>query len=277
MACPEDCKNLLKSGVVILARTDSSRLPSKSLRRLVDSPVIEHQMKRLRGARRPQMFVLATTNRSVDDDLCAVAAKSGFHIFRGNPYDVVLRLRDAACNMGIDLMLVAGGDDVFCAPELVDQLVEAYMSESYDFATVRGAVFGVSPFAVTRDAIERLIEIRADTNTDGWERYFTETGLFKFREFPPAHEYLCHPEFRLDLDYPEDLALIEAIYNELYKPGGEEPPLKSVVQLLLRKPNLATINRSAHIKWLENRDKTWPPLQVRVKNTVADGIEDITS
>lgn len=251
----------LRSGVVILARSDSTRLPNKSLREIAGLPIMAHQMRRLRRAKRPAVYALATTERVVDNALCSVAMSNDFSVFRGSPHDVVLRLHDAAEALNIDLILAVGGDDVFCAPELVDQLIEAYLNEPYDFGTIRGAVFGISPYAVTREAIERLIKIRVDDNTDGWERYFTETGLFIHREFDPCCELFRHPELRLDLDYPEDLQLVKAIYESLGGTTDKEPSVQEVVELLLRKPELAQINKEAHARWIENRQRSWPMLR----------------
>lgn len=253
----------IRTGLVILARSDSARLPNKSLLMVADAPIIVHQMRRLRQARHPQRFVLATTTRPVDDALCKAAQDGGFEVFRGSPADVVKRLRDAAETLGLDLLLVAGGDDVFCAPELVDQLASEYEKSAYDFAVIAGAPFGTSPFAVTKAAIEKLMDIRADENTDGWERYFTETGLFVVKEFVPGVEYLRNSAVRLDLDYPEDFDLVKAIYAKLYRPSQEEPSLEAVMALFRREPILTQLNESAHRKWMENRAKTWPPIRLK--------------
>lgn len=250
-------------GAVLLARSDSSRLPGKSLLDLCGRPVLAHQMDRLKCASKPVEFVLATTTRSLDDGLCRVAESCGFKAFRGSVHDVVLRLRDAAAARGIDLLVVAGGDDVFCDPAFMDRLVEEYAGQPYDFITIEGVPFGTSPFGVTRSALDRLIDIRADDNTDGWERYFTDTGLFSCRSLHCDDPALAHPEIRLDLDYPEDLELIREIYKRLYKTGAV-PPLKRVLRLLLEEePELARINRAAHEKWLKNRAAAWPPIRLK--------------
>lgn len=249
-------------GVTLLARTGSSRLPGKSLLDLCGRPVLAHQLDRLKLSRRAERIGLATTTLIEDDALCDVAHAAAIEVFRGAPNDVLRRLGDAADVFRLGFLVVAGGDDVMCEGELIDEVIAHYEHTGDDFITMDGLPFGTAPFGLTVDSLRRVLAIRADEASDGWERFFTETGLFKVSSFVSADRELHHPEIRLDLDYPEDYELLQAIYGRLY--DGDVPSLRRVLRLLVdEEPALAAINRPAHEKWLKNRAASWPPLRLK--------------
>jgi spore coat polysaccharide biosynthesis protein SpsF (cytidylyltransferase family) len=132
-------------------------------------------------------------------------------------------------------------------------VITEYERRRADFIQIAGLPFGTTPFGVSVSGLRRVLEIKASEYSDGWERYLTDTGLFATNTLEISEPLLRHPEVRLDLDYVEDLELVRAIYQRLYQPGTV-PGLRSVMRLLLeQEPALASLNRAAHERWLENR------------------------
>lgn len=250
-----------RAGIVLLARTGSSRLPAKSLLQVCGRPVIAHQIDRLRLAKLPETVILATTTLPQDDALAAVGAEAGIEVFRGSVNDVVQRLADAATAHCLDFLAVAGGDDVFCEGEFIDRVIARNAERAVDFVTIDGLPFGTAPFGIGAAAIRRVLEIKPGEYTDGWERYLTDTGLFVTELLTTEEPLLNHPEIRLDLDYEEDFQLVKAIYERLYVPGAV-PDIRSILHLLLTEaPELVLLNRVAHDKWLANRKSMPLPLK----------------
>lgn len=242
-----------RAGIILLARMGSSRLPGKSLLPVCGRPIIAHQFDRLRQSRKAETLVLATSTLPIDDALAAAAKDAGVECFRGSPADVVRRMADAATAHNLDFIAVVGGDDVFCEGEFIDRVIDYDAASPIDFISIEGLPFGTAPFGVDAKALRRVLEIKPGEYTDGWERYLTDTGLFKTAMLANEDPKLAHPEIRLDLDYDEDFALVKVIYERLYKPGTV-PDLRRIVRLLVdEEPALALINRAAHEKWLANR------------------------
>lgn len=253
----------IHAGLVILARTGSTRLPGKSLLQVCGRPVLAHQIDRLKLSRRANPIVLATTTLPQDQALCNAAQVAGIETFQGSVQDVILRLADVATKFQLEFMAVVGGDDVFVEGEFVDAVIAEYARTKADFITIKNLPFGTTPFGVSASGLFRVLEIRADDNTDGWERFFTDTGLFHASTLEISDPVLCHPDIRLDLDYPEDFELIKTIYERLYQPGLILP-LKRVLQLLLEEdPGLVQVNREAQEKYLKNAKVGWPPLRLK--------------
>ena len=251
---PHASRCAVRSGIVILARVTSIRLSRKSLRTIAGKTVLEHQIERLSTSRETDHFVLATTSEPVDDELCRVAAANGIDCFRGEPEDVVLRLIQAADRYGLDFVVLVNGDNLFCEGWLVDAVVTAFRDDPADFVRIGRQPFDPSPLGFSCAALRRVMAMKAGS-TDGWDRYLTDTGCFRVIDIPLPVPHLDDVYVRLDLDYPEDLALYAAVYDRLYR-DERQPSLQHVIRLLtVDEPHLVNINKAAAEKWRENRDR----------------------
>jgi spore coat polysaccharide biosynthesis protein SpsF (cytidylyltransferase family) len=247
-----------RPGLILLARNGSARLPRKSMRLVHGEPVLLHQIRRLRRLPPEIPIVLATSTLPEDDSLEQTGRSAGLPVFRGDPLDVVRRMVAAADFHDFTYIVEVGGDDVFCEAEFVELVVAEHVRTDVDFAKVSCIPWGTTPFGVRVDALRRVIDLNSTGSTDGWERWFLETGLFKATVVENPDARLNHPEFRLGLDYPEDLTLFTAIYERLL-PEGPVPSLHRVIELLRGEPEIAAINADAQQLWNANYSSTALP------------------
>jgi spore coat polysaccharide biosynthesis protein SpsF len=125
-------------GVIVAARSDSSRLPGKAMLPLNDVGMVSFLLRRLRPLRRGHL-VFATTALPSDDDLAASAAREGVPVYRGDSADVVARYVGAAAQFGFDKVARVTGDCPFVDAELVDFCIaQAAACEPFDLATTKG-------------------------------------------------------------------------------------------------------------------------------------------
>lgn len=125
-------------GIVVAARTSSSRLPGKALLPLGGVPMIAFLLRRLRGMQSGRV-VLATTDLAVDDALAAEGAAEGVPVYRGSQDDVVARFVGAAAEFGLDVVGRITADCPFVDAEMVDWCVNQSLSfGGYDLATTKG-------------------------------------------------------------------------------------------------------------------------------------------
>jgi spore coat polysaccharide biosynthesis protein SpsF len=130
--------NLGNAGVVVAARTLSSRLPGKALLPLQGVPMILFLLRRLQPLRRAAI-VLATTTLAADDELVSVVEAAGVPVFRGADADVVARYVAAAARFGFDTVARVTGDCPFVDAELVEHcLSQCAAVATFDLATTKG-------------------------------------------------------------------------------------------------------------------------------------------
>ncbi|GAI23440.1 unnamed protein product, partial [marine sediment metagenome] len=111
----------MQSAIFITARTKSTRLPKKVLRKIKGKTIIEHLIDRLKLAKLPDLIVLCTSTNPNDDILVDIAKKNGIEYFRGSEDDVLARFLKAASAFNIDFISITWGDEPFCAPEYIDK------------------------------------------------------------------------------------------------------------------------------------------------------------
>lgn len=251
----------MRAAVFITARVKSSRLPRKALLKINGKTAIEHLIDRAKRASRPQLVVMCTSTNPHDLVLAEMAAKSNVYFFRGSEDDKLDRYLRAAEKFRVDFVVTVDGDDILCDPELMDKTIEHFLNTEADFIAFRDLPLGAACSGIRVEALRRVCELKAETDTEVWGGYFTETGLFKV-EYIKMEEELRRPEVRMTLDYPEDLRFFERVFEELGS-DGRFFSLREVLALLKEKPEIMEINRGVQAAYEEHLKKSAP---VRLKS-----------
>lgn len=247
----------MRSAIFLSARNKSKRLPHKEFADICGRPAIAHLIDRLKTARRPELIVLTTSTHPDDLALCELAEREGILAFRGSEDDKLERYLRAAQRYDVDFVAVVDGDDLLCDPEHIDKVIQTAERTGADYVTAAGLPLGATCFGVRRDALERVCALKAETDTEVWGAYFTESGLFTSASVEVEDPRLRRPEVRMTLDYPEDLAFFRAVFERLYQPGRVFS-LGDVMDLLLRQPQIEAINRGVQEAYEANLRRSAP-------------------
>lgn len=246
----------MKVAILITVRMKSSRLPGKALLKIKGKPAIEHLIDRLKLAKLPDLIVLCTSTHPDDAVLVDVARTSHIEYFRGSEDDKLDRYLNAALEYGLDFVVVTHGDNIFYEPGIIDGVIELHLRAKADYITCTGLPLGTSPQGIKFEALERVCQIKDETDTEVWEGYFTNAGLFEV-EYLEVAEELRHPEIRMTLDYADDYEFFKQIFDRLYSPG-KVFSLRDVISLLGDNPGLMDINRNAQAAYMEHLKKAAP-------------------
>ncbi len=245
-----------RSLVVIQARKGSSRLPNKVLLPLAGSPLLLRVVERVMAARRVQGVVVATTTDAIDDEVEALCAEERIPCFRGHPTDLLDRHYQAAREFGAEHVAKIPSDCPMIDPAAIDRVFEAYeaklgqvdyVSNLHPNTYPDGHDVEIVPFSVLETAwkeAKRDFE-REHTTPFIWEQperfrlanIAWETG----KDYSMSH--------RWTIDYPEDYAFIQRVYEEL---GFQNPcfGIDDVLKLIERKPEIQQLNaKYAGVNW----------------------------
>ena len=122
-----------KVGCIILARTDSRRLPNKVLLPVLGKPILYWLVKRIKKIRSIDKIILATTLNKSDDILVKFAIKNKIKFFRGSENNVVKRLYDAAKKFNLKNILEITGDCPIIDINIIEQLLDIYEKNSVEY------------------------------------------------------------------------------------------------------------------------------------------------
>lgn len=230
--------------VVVSARMASSRCPGKALAPLAGRPLLEVLLDRMAGVRGVDGVVLATSVKVENDPLVEVARRAGFEIFRGDEDDVLRRHVDCARTLGADHVVRVTGDNPLTDVETIEALVARHRREGADYTYVPGdaLLMGILSEVISRSALERSWERgQARHRSELMTLYIKEHAaefVIVTVELPPG---LYRPEYRLTVDEPEDVRLMQEIFSRLAGPG-RRVTTREAIALLDREPALARIN-----------------------------------
>lgn len=203
-------------GIIVAARTSSSRLPSKALLPLQGLPMIVFLLRRVRGAKLGKV-VVATTTTTADDRLAEIVLAERIPVFRGSEDDVVERYVGAARQFGFDVVARLTADCPFVDAELTDWcLARTAEFDRFDLATTKGR------FPVGLDVevyrAERMAALDSSGRLNAEERehltlhLYNNSDEFAVRRIAPPNDWaVTDRHFTVDTqaDYDDARDLVE--------------------------------------------------------------------
>lgn len=235
-----------RTGIVIQARLGSTRFPGKVLADLGGAPMLARQIERLRLVPGVDALVIATTDRPSDDPVAAFArSQGGVGLWRGPEDDVLARFAGAAAAFDLDVVGRVTGDCPFIDPGVVGRVLAAFgATADCDYASncrPRSWPFGFDVEVVSRTALDAA----AAEATDSFDREHVLVYVFtrpeRFRCVNVADEAGGWQDLRLTVDYPDDLAFLNALFEKV-RPLWPAVEFAKIAEVLGRHPELRAIN-----------------------------------
>ena len=211
---------LPKTVAIIQARTGSTRLPRKTLARVLDRPLLDLMLERVEWARTLDDIVLATTRLAQDDDLAAIAGARGVAVVRGSELDVLTRFTDAAVASDAEIVVRLTADCPLIDPVVIDRLVRIHreVRSRVDLLTNSPPIGRTYPDGMDVEVFAAGALSRADAlSSDPRDR---EHVTRRMHEPPFVSEVVglerSAAEVRVSVDEPGDLARVRMIFEDLY-------------------------------------------------------------
>ncbi len=212
------------------------------------------QIERLRRAKCFDELVVATSDQQDDLEIVIICKRSSVKCFRGSLNDVLDRFYHAARQYSPDHIVRLTGDCPVADPEVIDDVIDYYLSGDYDYVSnileptfPHGLDVEIFKYSCLKTAwSEAKLPIQREHVTPFiWQnRERFKIGCFK--------NDINLSKYRWTVDEPEDFRLIQAIYRGLY-PNNPEFNMNDILEFVDARPELLEINN--HFK----------------RNTIVDG------
>ena len=243
----------MRIGIIVLARMSSTRLPNKVLKVISGRTVLEHVAERLRGVGNARL-VVATTENPKDDLIAALARSKGWDLFRGDEDNVLKRCLDAVRAFSFDVVIRLGADSPLVDGRVIDEMLDCYLAEyargnqleylsntldrSYPVG-LDAEIFAAGTFSrIDSETANLPLEERRLNESNVVPYLHRNLSLFNTHSFKGPFDY---SHIRLTLDTPEDLKLIQLIYDALY-PQNPDFLLEDILDVLRKNPEWMEIN-----------------------------------
>jgi spore coat polysaccharide biosynthesis protein SpsF len=236
---------------IVSARMASTRCPGKALVPLGGKPLLRVLLERIAAVPVLDSVVLATSRSPENRVLVDVARALGIPAFEGDEDDVLKRHVECARAMKADHVVRVTGDNPLTDLETLERLVELHLAgDGADYTYVPGdaLLMGILSEVISARALEL-------SWAHGEARHRSELVTLYIKEHPEEFrirlgelpEGLYHPEYRLTVDEPEDVRLVQALFERLARPG-QVVTTRAALALLEREPQLAETNAAARHK-----------------------------
>lgn len=240
----------MRTAIFLSIREKATRLPKKVLLEIKGKTVTEHLIDRLKLAQLPDIIVLCTSTHPDDTILVDIAKKNGIEFFRGSEDDKLDRYFNSAIKFGIDFMIIVDGDDIFCDPICIDNIIKKFKETNADYIRYNNLPLGITSHGVKFQSLKKVLSKKEETDTEFWTHYFTDNNSFNVIYLEPDKK-LKHPEIRMTLDYIEDFNFFKEIFDRIYSPK-KIFSLHDILKLLEENQQIIDINKEAQKKYIKH-------------------------
>jgi len=239
---------------IMQARTGSTRLPEKILKKIKKKTVLQHDIDRVLKAKNIDKLVIATTERFEDDVIINIAKNNSVGYFRGSENDVLSRYYFAAKKYNAEIVIRITSDCPLIDPEIIDNMVNEfiklrcienldYLSNKIKMTYPRGLDVEVFSF----EALEKTFrEATQKFEKEHVTPYiYLNPKKFRIKNYENDRDYSM---LRWTLDTEEDFLLIKTIYDQLYD-KNKIFLFKDILRCVQDNPKISKLNE--HIKQKE--------------------------
>jgi spore coat polysaccharide biosynthesis protein SpsF len=251
MELPAVMETTPRTAAIIEARMTSTRLPGKILLPVMDRPLLELLIERLRRASTLDTIVVATTVNQTDDVVEDLARSLGVACFRGSEEDVLGRVLGAAGSVSAATIVEVTGDCPLIDPAIVDRVVDALRNSGSDYASnilQRTYPRGLDVQAFPTRVLKRVAELTDDpVDHEHVSLYIYEHPETFSLTSVESHLPSRFADLRLTVDTPDDLEVVRRIFQALY-PVNNAFGFDHVAALADRNPEIFALNASVDQK-----------------------------
>lgn len=236
----------MKDGIIIQARTGSTRLPAKILRPFYGNlRIIDLMIMNIKRTCPEIPIVLATTSLPQDDVLESLAIEKKILCYRGSEDDVLERFIGAADKFGLERLIRVCSDNPFLQSDSFIELLAEHDVSQADYVA-----FGLSD---GRPTIKSHLGLYAELTTlEALKKVAISAKEKLYREHVTIYFYTHPDEFKVDLllipeelesktylrftlDTLEDFTLLQQLYAEFVETTDQS--LLSLLQLVESRPD----------------------------------------
>ncbi len=125
----------MKYAVIIQAGLGSTGLQAKVLKDSCDKPVLEHELERIKQAKKIDGIIVATTDNENNKPIIDIANKQNVNYFKGSENDVLARYYYAAKEYNVENIIRITADCPLIDPHLIDEMIDVYEENACDIIT----------------------------------------------------------------------------------------------------------------------------------------------
>lgn len=233
----------MKVASIIAVRLKSERFLEKAKRKIGNYSSIEFCIKNTLKIKESNLTILATSSNEQDAELSNYLYDSSKVIFhKGDADDVVDRYLKAIEKYKIDVFFRITGDTPFVSSDIATYLFQRHLDSGADYTVGKSATIGTNLEIINSEALRKVKKYFPSANYSEYMTWYFQNNPeyfdLNFVDLPKKWVR----DYRLTLDYQEDLELFNQIENHFVS-NKIEYSIDKLYEFLDANPELSKINK----------------------------------
>ena len=234
-------------GAIIMARSNSTRLPKKVFRTIDGVESISLCIKNTKKIKGLNKIILATTKNKEDKKLSEIAKKNKINIFYGDEHNVIKRYYDCSKKFKLDIILRITGDCPVISSDVMNILIDQHIKKNSSFTIPKKATIGSAGEVINFQSLKKVNEhVKKNMPTIKYSEYFRY--LFNIKKLRIACSNIVLPKHliskhRLTTDYASDFTMFNQLFK-LLKKKKININLENIIKFLDKNREISKINKN---------------------------------
>jgi len=210
--------------IIIQARCGSSRLPNKVLKPILNIPLLEHVILRVKRCQTVKNIIVATTINREDDCIVDLCNKKSICCFRGSEDNVLERYYQAALISNTKIIVRITSDCPLIDPNIIDEMIKKFLLldidyyQLYYYNDTQSFPDGFDCEIFTFDALNNAFNKASLCEQEHVTSYMKnkyDKHKYKIEVDKSKYKNLSLEELHLSVDTEQDYKLITKIFEHL--------------------------------------------------------------
>ena len=208
----------MKNVACIIARTNSSRLPQKVLKKIGDVKMIEYIIRKIKQAKLVDEIYICTSTADEDKVLLEIAKENGIKGYAGSLESIIDRMLEVGQIENADNVIRITGDNIFTDEIYLDLMLKYHKKNRAEYTRVENLPIGITAEVIDLKALQRCYSIMNPNESQYLMLYMFQPNKFKCQVLLPAKKHnRPNMTFTVDTlpDFERTEKLIEAYSDKL--------------------------------------------------------------
>ena len=223
----------------------SNRLPGKVLKEIMNRPMLQYQIERMKRSETLDDIVIATTTKEIDKAIVEFCQKLKINYYCGSEDDVLARYYEAASKFHASVIVRITSDCPIIDHRVIDKVVKYYLMEKEKYDYVSNTLERTFPRGMDTEifSYKALKEAHSEACMKFQREHVTPFIFQNPKRYRLAN--ITYPEnlshHRWTVDKMEDLLLIKNIIEHIY-PEKHDFSLEDTLEILNMFPEWSLLN-----------------------------------
>lgn len=229
-------------GIIIQARTGSTRLPNKVLLKFGKKTILEHVIERVKKVNFKKKVIIATTINKKDKKIVQIAKKNNCLFFKGSAQNVLKRYFECSKKFKLNTIVRICSDSPFIDPKIIDMAYKIFKKKKYDYVSnILNPTYpaGMSVEIFNFESLKKAAEAKTDKKEQEHVTPFIYRNdeMFQIKNFETKRNF---KNYRFSVDFKKDFVAMKNLYEIMDK--SKKNTLNHLIKLMDKNPKIKKIN-----------------------------------